>query len=210
MPNAHQNQKRALRADSCAPATSPAAYFEFTCEANTMDAIPKGRQQHSVTKMACTKKLSGAGKAYPTDLGAGLAGGVTDAAGALVAGMGKPVGSLDLSMRSFFSKLTPALDGAASVKNTPHFQQNLLSSLFSVPQLGQNIVHSPSIQTDRPYCPRQEAGKYFLGMVPAVQVQFVISPLDTEGTNKIVFPFMSEPGKSDVISMSCSSLMAKK
>ena len=41
----------ALRDDSCAPARSPAAYLPFTCAANTIDAMPSGRQQKIVDRM---------------------------------------------------------------------------------------------------------------------------------------------------------------
>lgn len=46
---------RALRDAACAPATSPAASFEFTCAENTSATTPNGRQQQSVTAIDCQR-----------------------------------------------------------------------------------------------------------------------------------------------------------
>lgn len=51
-------QSLALRADSMAPVTSPAASFEFTWAAKTMATMPVGRKQHKVVGIAQTRKLS--------------------------------------------------------------------------------------------------------------------------------------------------------
>ena len=50
---------RAFSEESCAPAMSPAAYLLFTCAANTIDAMPSGRQQNNVLRMAHTRWLGG-------------------------------------------------------------------------------------------------------------------------------------------------------
>ena len=50
---------RAFLEDSWAPATSPAAHLLLTCAANTIEAMPRGRQQNSVLRMAHTRWLGG-------------------------------------------------------------------------------------------------------------------------------------------------------
>ena len=45
----------ALRDDSWAPVTSPADHFELTWAAKTIDAMPSGRQQRMVLRMAHTR-----------------------------------------------------------------------------------------------------------------------------------------------------------
>ena len=45
----------ALLDDSWAPATSPAAHFELTCAAKTIEAMPSGRQQKIVDRIAHTR-----------------------------------------------------------------------------------------------------------------------------------------------------------
>nr|AAP70385.1 Uvs126 [uncultured bacterium] len=47
----------ALSEESCAPARSPAASLPLTCAANTIDTMPKGRQQNNVDRMAHTRWL---------------------------------------------------------------------------------------------------------------------------------------------------------
>ena len=56
---AHSANVRALREDSCAPVKSPAAYLLLTWAANTIEAMPSGRQQNSVLRIAQTRWLGG-------------------------------------------------------------------------------------------------------------------------------------------------------
>jgi hypothetical protein len=98
--------------------------------------MPKGKQQHRVTKMACTKKLSGAGKL----LYAGVAGDALCRTGG-AAGTWRTVGAASFAGANKRSFCTTSCCKFCA-RCWPHFQQNLLLSLFSVPQLGQNILAS--------------------------------------------------------------------
>jgi hypothetical protein len=44
---------------ACAPAKSPVAHLEFTWEAKTIPAIPKGKQQNMVTRIDSTSQFLG-------------------------------------------------------------------------------------------------------------------------------------------------------
>ena len=54
-PNEIQAHVLAVLESRFAPSRSPLATLPFTWAANTMDTIPRGRQQKMVTSMACAK-----------------------------------------------------------------------------------------------------------------------------------------------------------